>query len=185
MVWLFFLPLLAFLLLAVGAWLGIHGLTLDRTIRVSDFPTLLATTLIALVLQYVLQKRGKATESEKELLTDQVSEALGAFAEARQVIARTVGQQLSPSDAIAITQTLEECSECISSLEFCITQSHCHKLAPECREIGNAFIFYKRSITGGNFPASPISATDLAQSFLYRSQIDRKLRLLSLNVGKV
>ena len=178
------LPLVLFVILLALAGSGCCGLTLEKTIKLSDFPTLAATTLIAIVLQYVLLKRGKVTDTEKEILNRQVLEAVTTLGDIRSLVGQSVGKRLSSEEATSLVTAFEACSEALDSLGVSVENSHCGELSGSCRDIENHFLLYKRIITGDDFPATPLAIADLERSRPVRNKIQRGLHRLSLEVAR-
>lgn len=184
MIGLLFIPLAFYVVLLLFAYSGSFGLSLDKTLKLSDLPGLAATTLVAVVLQYVLLKRGKATDSEKDLLADQAMSILESLSKLRDMIGKFLGKNLTSDDAVLLTQAFDLVSEDLSSLRFCLENSHCQGLVDAYDQLENDFLLYKGVVTGGNFPAAPLTSSTVARASQARVKLDKGLRMLSLDIGK-
>ncbi len=184
MIALLFVPLVLYLFLLIGAFGGVWKQSVDSTLKLSDFINLVAATIAAYVIQYALLKRTRKTDGEKVLLQRQVQDTLELTGRLRSLIRENVGKRLSPQDASSIATAFDECSNSLSSLEFCIQQSHCEQLKDLCSEAGQTLLRYKRMITGDNFPLNPLTSVDIGRSSNVERQLDQKLRLLVFEIGK-
>ena len=184
MIGLLFIPLILFFLLLCLAFLNLFGLSLDKVIKLSDLAGLAATTLVAVVLQYIVQRRGKATDAEKHLLTAQASTLLSDLLELKAVLLPLVAKTLVSEDVTKIVQGFDSLGEELSTFKFCIENSHCSTLIVDYKWIERGFIEYKVAITGGNFPAESISFSASANGSMHRSKMDKDLRLLIFKIAK-
>lgn len=184
MIALLLIPLAIYLLLLFLASTGAFGLSLDRTVKLSDLTGITATTLVAVILQYFIQRRGKATDSEKTLLTTQIQSILASLIALRDLLSSNVTKVLSEEETIRINQKFDSVSEELSTLQFCLTKSHCKKLVSDYKWIEREFLSYKAAVTGGTYPTAPISFAVLASGSSHRNVMDKDLRLLVIKIAK-
>jgi len=182
-IWLL-LPILAFIALLIAASLGAFGLTLDKTIKISDFSPLFGTTVVAVFLQYIFLRKTKTKDIEKDLLGGQIEAVLDLMFAVRKSLSATLGRRPSIDEARDIVVAFEDCGDALSSLESTVENSHCSELHESCKAVGDVFLRYKNIITGRNFPYDPLTNRELDRTSALRREIGNRLRMLSLQIAK-
>lgn len=182
--WLF-VPLCAFCILICLAWNNIAGLTLERSIKVSDLPSLLASLLVAYVLQYALLRTSKVKEIEKSLLSQRFDSIADHLTLIRQLLVRVNGRIPDATEAAAIVAAFEDCAEEINLLDTALEDSHCKSLNQYSLELATKYLRYKRAVTGGRFPNQVMSGGSIDEIASARISLLTFVNKLHLRMAKI
>jgi hypothetical protein len=147
------LVFVAIILLAHYRQFGLH---LDLEIKPLDLAILMVNLFIALYLsQYLLDKAGNL-RAEKDLLIADLRNILSDLKLSREaLIACQDAGKITKADKTLILSILRRVANGTNLTESALKLSQCTSLCEKaCDEITRAYIQYKTSATGGNFPTA-------------------------------
>ena len=143
--------------LVISHW---HQITLSYTLGISDVFNWLVVLALAKLLLLYWQRRHSDVRVEKDLLIQQIKDAMAELTSARSIFIRCYdAQEVLANDARVIKWKLRNLFNTIHFLESGLLR--CDRIKQiSIADLKETLFSYKDAVTGGNFPAEPYSASD-------------------------
>jgi hypothetical protein len=174
-------------LIAAHKWLG---LAIKREIRPVEFVLLCVNLFIAFSLQYYLAKRAGDRRAEKNLLIDELRDAVSHLRLCRDIVAGCqVAKKISAQNMAEILAEFKRVANGLDNFESALEMSDCPKkdckhLREACEQAMHAYFDYKSAATGGHFPSRPYNRSEIAEQEITYRALHRKLQTIVFDVNR-
>ncbi len=165
---------------AVGAWPLVD---IEPTVNASDLLGVLATVVLTVLVAILGQKRFSEDRAEKDLLLSAVRDATAAVRGVRSVL--DTAYQRGVNDLEATNRTLDELGSALDELRKLLNEAGHARAYEEADDLYRVlFIAFRRSVSGGEFPAAPYRTEVYYQARNESEEIVRRLRHLVFVVNR-
>jgi hypothetical protein len=176
---------ICFLIIIAAAAFHICGLTLNLEIKPVDLATLIVYVFIAVFLQYYLATRINDLRVEKNLLIDDVRDAISVLRSCRDTFSMYYeSKALTKQNKTSILGMLRTLANRLDSLETSISLSNVAKGKKDLHVPKKSYIDYKMVLTGGDFPVKAYGPSMPAEHDRAYRSLQNELKLLLFKINK-
>lgn len=161
------------------------SLDLKKEVSVAEIFNFLAAVFIAFLLQNIVQKKYSNERVEKDLLIENVKEAISIFKDARTLFISIYNIKKIPvDDSKAMMGLLRNFANSLKSIEICLKECNSKVELSKLEELRRLYFEYKRTLTGGSFPSKPYSGETFNEEETVYSELHSKLQLLIFEINR-